>query len=89
MRLWLIAFQSPKIGSVVSNECGHVVKGHLEKYAFQSPKIGSVVSNFNFEIAMIETMKEMFQSPKIGSVVSNIIPKGVLMLSYVQSVSIP
>ena len=40
-----LAFQSPKIGSVVSNILGIYNNGEVIAYSFQSPKIGSVVSN--------------------------------------------
>ena len=63
-------FQSPKIGSVVSNMKHDQVFGLLAK--FQSPKIGSVVSNSTpLGYESYENGEKLFQSPKIGSVVSN------------------
>ena len=44
MRTEIEEFQSPKIGSVVSNQGGISRRFHLS-WMFQSPKIGSVVSN--------------------------------------------
>ena len=67
-------FQSPKIGSVVSNE-GSIEFSAQELAEFQSPKIGSVVSNKIMETIIINVVQ--FQSPKIGSVVSNKIKKRV------------
>ena len=62
-------FQSPKIGSVVSNLI-LIVRKQVKKILFQSPKIGSVVSNLIL-IVRKQVKKILFQSPKIGSVVSN------------------
>ena len=43
------AFQSPKIGSVVSNK-GLTMSSNELDFVFQSPKIGSVVSNMEIKI---------------------------------------
>ena len=64
------AFQSPKIGSVISN-IPKVVSRPLAIWLFQSPKIGSVVSNMLVALGGIGASLALFQSPKIGSVVSN------------------
>ena len=63
-------FQSPKIGSVVSNLNYQVKIGELQ-VRFQSPKIGSVVSNISLGKEDKDYVLGEFQSPKIGSVVSN------------------
>ncbi len=47
--LAVIKFQSPKIGSVVSNKQRVIERCRNESNEFQSPKIGSVVSNLNSE----------------------------------------
>ena len=65
-------FQSPKIGSVVSNMLWRsLANSHKRCVVFQSPKIGSVVSNSNYEPELSYRLAE-FQSPKIGSVVLNV-----------------
>ena len=59
-------FQSPKIGSVVSNLDTNPEDGEIEVGLFQSPKIGSVVSNFTFGAYSAEGLATCFNPLKSG-----------------------
>ena len=66
-------FQSPKIGSVVSNWKTSIEVSSLYGESFNPLKSGQLFQ-MKFNLSATSQPGDLFQSPKIGSVVSN---KGV------------